>query len=146
MAGRSRTETVSLYAGAFFMFGLAALFMTHTIWPGILILIFLTSVPILLTESGWLGVWIIAQTALWLIGLPLMIVSGIIFPGIFILIGLSVLLVAIAPPEKMEQLNKRNHAEYKAKRKRDMPLPDVDEEDDDYAGWPVEEERRQYRQ
>jgi hypothetical protein len=123
MAGRSRTEAVSLYAGAFFLFGLAILVITDTIWPGILVLLWLTSIPILLAENGWLGVWIIAQMTLWMIGLPVLFAVDFFWPGILVLAGFSTLLVAVAPPEKMEQLNKRGDEKAKRKLKRDMPLP-----------------------
>ncbi len=114
--------------GAVFLFGLAALFMMGFIWPGILILIWLTAVPILLVEQKLLGLWIIAQTTIWLVGLPLALMAGAVWPGILVLAGFSALLTAVFHPSDLDRANQQRHAHRdayreKSKRKRGLPLP-----------------------
>ena len=114
--------------GAVFLFGLAALFMMGFIWPGILILIWLTAVPILLVEQGLLGLWVIAQTTIWLVGLPLALMAGAVWPGILVLAGFSALLTAVFHPSDLDRANQQRRAHRdvyheKSKRKRGIPLP-----------------------
>lgn len=126
-----RTERAGAFSGALFLFGLALLFHFHIIWPWILVLIFLTAVPILIVEEGWMGVWVLAQAALWLGGIALLIKLGGVFPGVLVLAGLSALLVAIFPPDRLEAREKERETARKAfiqaKRKRDVPLPHMAE-------------------
>lgn len=121
--GPSLTERVSIFMGAVFLFGLAALFMMGFIWPGILILAWLTAIPILLVEQGWLGAWVIVQMTIWLVGLPLAIMAGAVFPGILILAGASALLTAVFHPSDLDKANQQRRQGEKTKRKRSMPLP-----------------------
>jgi hypothetical protein len=145
------SERIGAFTGAFFLFGLAALFMTNTIWPGILVLLVLTPIPILIHEEGLFAFWILGQTSIWLLGLPLLISMGLIWPGILVLAGLSALLVGIAPPDKIQAkaherraqrrrtMSKRKRDEIPTwlaeddKSKRELPLPDgnwIDDEDE----------------
>lgn len=139
--GPSITERVALFMSAMFLFGLAVLFMLGMVWPGILVLVWLTVIPILLVEQGWLGLWIVAQMTLWMIGLPFLIALGLVFPGVLVLAGASTLLTAIAHPSKLDEMNKQRRAVAKTKRKpkRTLPVPpaafdagrnDLDEDDD----------------
>lgn len=115
-------------SGAIFLFGLAVLFWGGWVWPGILLVIWLTSIPVLLAENGpWLGAWLIAQAALWLGGMPVLFEMGLVWPGILILAGCSALLVAVAPPDKLQAMEATRRAARARKRKakRTLPLPPV---------------------
>ena len=119
----SMNERIGALTGAFFMFGLAALFMTHSIWPGILVLLAITPIPILIHEKGIFAFWIIGQMVIWLLGFPLLITTGMVWPGILILAGLSALLVGLFPPDKLdakaeERKRHRQAGGEKVKRKR----------------------------
>ena len=123
-------ERLAAFSGAVFLFGFAFLALIHFIWPGLLFLFWLVSIPLLLAEKGFLfGMWLITQTTIWLIGLPFMIVLGLTWPGILVLAGMSALLVAIAPPDKLDQRHQRLLAERRLgrqmmqKRKRGLPIP-----------------------
>jgi hypothetical protein len=119
----SMSERIGALTGAFFMFGLAALFMTHAFWPGILVLLAMTPIPILIHEKGIFAFWIIAQMVIWLLGIPLLLMTHTIWPGILILAGLSALLVGIFPPDKLdakaeERKRRRQAGVDKIKHKR----------------------------
>jgi hypothetical protein len=127
-------ERIAILSGAFFLFGLAGLFMIDGVWPGILPLIGLTAIPILWTETGWrMTLWLVVQMAIWLGGLPLLFAADFFFPGVLILAGLSTLVVAIAQPDDLEErhkewLRERYSAEgskpkRKAKRVAAIPVP-----------------------
>ncbi len=139
--GPSITERVALFMAAMFLFGLAVLFMLNLVWPGILVLVWLTVIPILLVDQGWLGLWVVAQMTIWMIGLPFLVATNFIFPGILVLAGASTLLTAIAHPSKLDEMNKQRRAMEKVKRKRTLPVPpdafhagdtDPDDENDEY--------------
>jgi hypothetical protein len=118
----SCAERAGALSGAIFLFGLSALFASNTIWPGILILFWLTSIPAVIAGTGWkMGLWTTAQTALWLFGLAALFASNTIWPGVLVLAGMSALLVAIVPPSKLTASPLK--AQSGAKRKRRMPLP-----------------------
>lgn len=136
-------QRMAALSGAIFLFGLAALFLADAIFPAILLLIFVTAIPVLIAEQGWkYGGWILLQMAIWLGGIPLLLTIDLFFPGVLVLAGLSALLVAIAPPDKLDKEHQAWRAEYrarlaagegKAKRKRDwqdFPLPPADEDED----------------
>lgn len=140
------SERIGAFTGAFFLFGLAALFMTNTIWPGILVLFALTPIPILIHEEGIFAFWIIAQATIWLLGLPLLISMGLVWPGVLMLAGSSALLVGIAPPDKLQATAHERRAQRRAgrkhkrdeKAKRELPLPVqdgdwIDDEDEPRA-------------
>lgn len=137
-------ERIGALSGAIFLFGLAFLFQFHWIWPGILPLILLTAMPPALLESGWrFGLWILVQTAIWLLGLPLLIVNNLIWPGVLVLAGVSALIVAIAPPDRLQAEGAARRQERedairtfgsrkaKIKSKRGLPLTDEDEADEE---------------
>jgi hypothetical protein len=118
--------------GAVFLFGLAGLFFLNILWPGILVLIWLTAFPILLAEHGWLGFWIAIQTTIWLLGLPFLFMTHLLWPGILVLAGCSALLTAVFHPSDLDRANQMRRAEMqrryasqqaKEKRKRGLPLP-----------------------
>lgn len=138
-------QRMAALSGAIFLFGLAALFLLKTIFPAILVLIWITAIPAVLAEKGGrYGLWILTQAGIWLGGIPLLLETGFFFPGVLILAGMSALLVAIAPPDRLD----RQHAVWlqerrerlsesgKPKRKRDwqdLPLPPREDEDEDEA-------------
>ncbi len=144
------TEQVAVFSGALFLFGLYALFATHLIFPGILFLLWLISVPILLVEEGWMGVWISAQSTLWLLGLGFLLWAGILFPAVLLLAGFSALIVAVAPPDKVERhkfawpFSMLVEQPEKQKAKRHLPMPEQDEpEESDEIEYYEEAGRRQ---
>ena len=120
------TERMAGVSGAIFLFGLAVLFMLGAFWPGILFVIWLTAIPILLAEEGWMGLWILTQAGLWMGGIAVLVLVDWLMPGLFILGGLSALVFAVAPPERMEQMNEYRSvpSRNKRKRKRSIPVPD----------------------
>ena len=127
-------ERLAAFSGAIFLFGLAGLIMLDLVWPGILLLIWLTSIPVLMAEKGFLfGLWLILQTTIWLVGLPFFFMTGLVWPGILILAGMSALLVAIAPPDRLDRRHQRLMAERRLgremmqKRKRGLPVPPASE-------------------
>ena len=83
------SKTYQGLSGGIFLIGLGLLFLTGIgIWPWILVVIGLSSLPAsLAAKKGWYG-W---QGSLWLIGLAILFWSGHFFPGILILVGLSAL-------------------------------------------------------
>ena len=118
------------FSGAIFLFGFAFLVLINFIWPGLLLLIWFVSIPLLLAEKGFLyGLWLIAQATIWMIGLPFFLFTRMIWPGILVLSGMSALLVAIAPPDKLDQRHQRLMAERRLgrqmlqKRKRGLAVP-----------------------
>ncbi|MBI5960915.1 MAG: hypothetical protein HY866_19405 [Chloroflexi bacterium] len=133
-------ERIGLLSGAIFLFGLAALFQFDLIWPGILPLLFITSVPPIFFELGWkFGLWVMMQTALWLVGVPVLIVNDLIWPGVLMLAGTSALLAAIVSPTKLDAQNQQRkaarrepHRKEKAKRLAiPVPFEDDDQPDQD---------------
>jgi hypothetical protein len=123
------TERLGALCGALFLVGLALLFQLDWIWPGILPLIWITAAPLLIAELGWqLGLWVLAQTAIWTAGLPLLFRFDRIWPGVLALAGLSALLVAIAPPDQLTVQRGDSDREYNStKRKRGLPLPPLEQ-------------------
>ncbi len=130
-------ERVGVLSGAFFLFGLAALVWLDAVWPGILVLIGLTALPILLVEEGLLmTLWIGTQMSLWLVGLPLLIRAGKVWPGVLVLAGLSAVIVALVNPDDLQKRHKarlagRTADPYFGKAKRGIPVPGQYADDDD---------------
>jgi hypothetical protein len=135
-------QRMAALSGAIFLFGLAALFLADAIFPAILLLIWVAAIPVLISEQGWkFGLWILLQMGIWMGGIPLVLTINQFFPGVLVLAGLSALLVAIVPPDRLDKQHQAWRAEYlarlaadegKVKRKRewqDFPLPPVDEDD-----------------
>jgi hypothetical protein len=125
-------ERLAAFGGAIFLFGLAALVLFDLIWPGILLLIWITSIPVLIAEKGFVfGLWLIAQSTIWLVGLPFFAAIGLLWPGVLVLGGMSALLVAIAPPDQLDRRHQRVKAERRIgreimqKRKRGLPVPPI---------------------
>lgn len=81
-----------LSAGVF-LIGLGVLLLARiSIWPWILVVVGLSSLPAsLAVKKGWYG-W---QGSLWLIGLAILFATNQLFPGILILVGISALGSAI---------------------------------------------------
>jgi hypothetical protein len=132
-------QRMAALSGAIFLFGLAALFLADAIFPAILLLIWVAAIPVLVSEEGWkYGLWILVQMGIWLGGISLLLTIGLFFPGVLVLAGLSALLVAIAPPDRLDKQHQAWRAEHLArraaregKRKRiPIPLPPIDEDDD----------------
>jgi hypothetical protein len=98
-----------------------------------LLLILVTAIPVVITEEGLLGIWILAQTAIWMGGIALLYTMHWLWPGVLVLAGISALLVAIAPPDNLKdrQVQARSARPAKTKRKRDIPLPHLAERLDD---------------
>jgi hypothetical protein len=137
-------DRFTVLCGALFLFGLAAIFVLHLPWFSVLLLAWLVSVPIVIAQVGWLGVWVSAQTTIWLFGLTLLFMMHLIWPGILILAGLSATLVAVVPPDQLDQPQQAN---AKAKRKRQIPVPAGDEDLDlDEEFYTDSETARQQRQ
>jgi hypothetical protein len=137
-------QRMAALSGAILLFGLAALFLADAIFPAILLLTWVAAIPVLIAEQGWkYGLWILVQMGIWLGGIPLLLMVGLFFPGVLVLAGSSALLVAIAPPDRLDKEHQIWRAEHrarlaaregKAKRKR-LPLPpadEYDEPDDEY--------------
>ena len=80
-----------------------------------------------MVEEGWLGLWLVVQAAVWLFGVPMLLSIGLIWPGVLILAGVSALVLAVMPPDKLEAMNKRPR-KAKRKAKRELPLPPVEED------------------
>lgn len=125
------TERLGAFCGALFLFGLALLFQLDWVWPGILPLIGITAAPLVMAELGRpLGLWVLAQTAIWSAGLALLFRFDRVWPGVLALAGLSALLVAIAPPDRLTVQRGDDDGEYnRSKRKRGLPLPAVEQHD-----------------
>jgi hypothetical protein len=133
-------QRMGALTGAILLFGLAALFLTGAVFPAILLLLWVSVFPVVLAEQGWkYGLWILVQVGIWMAGVFVLIETGQIFPGVLILAGLSALLVAIAPPDKLDRERQRwvreMRAGKKGKRKRfaddlALPLPAEDEDDE----------------
>jgi hypothetical protein len=134
-------QRMGALTGAILLFGLAALFLTNNVFPAILLLIWLSVIPVVLAEQGWkYGLWILTQVGIWMAGVFVLIEAGQIFPGVLILAGLSALLVAIAPPDRLDRERQRWVQEMRSgqrgKRKRfsddlALPLPTEDEDDEE---------------
>ncbi len=134
-------QRMGALTGAILLFGLAALFLTGSVFPAILLLMWVSVIPVLIAEQGWkYGLWILAQIGIWMGGLYFLIEAGRIFPGVLILAGMSALLVAIAPPDRLDREHQRWVKQMKSgrgrKRKRvaddlGLPLPGLDEDDED---------------
>jgi hypothetical protein len=135
-------QRMAALSGAIFLFGLAALFLADAIFPAILLLIWVSAIPVLISEEGWkYGLWILLQMGIWMGGIPLLLTMNLFFPGVLVLAGSSALIVAIAPPDRLDKQHQAWRAEHlarlaagegKAKRKRewqDLPLPPADEDD-----------------
>jgi hypothetical protein len=131
-------QRMAALSGAIFLFGLAVLFLAGAIFPAILVLVLITAIPPLFAEHGWrYGLWILLQMGIWLGGLPLLVTADMIFPGVLVLAGLSALLVAISPPDQLEEQRQAwiqgrwPEGQDKRKRKRewqDFPAPPADDE------------------
>ena len=141
MNDNRRTERIVMFSSAFFLFGLALLFAINAFWPWILILSWVVSIPILIAGAGRMGLWVSAQASIWLFGLGVLFATHMIWPGVLILAGLSTLLVAIVPPDRIEQ-SQRQSDKRKAKRKRDagLPLPSIAHPADEDDGWIADED------
>jgi hypothetical protein len=135
------TERIAGISGAIFLFGLALLIWLGAVWPGILLLILVTAIPVVIAEEGLFGIWILAQAGLWMGGIALLVTLRWLWPGVLVLAGISALLVAIAPPDTFEEQAERTRASRtaeKPKRKRDMPLPHIAERLDEMDADDVE--------
>jgi hypothetical protein len=87
-------------SGGLFLIGIAVLAVTRWWWPGILVLIGLTSLVTGLAggrSSGrsWAGI----QGALWLFGLALIAQLNWWWPGILVLVGLGAIVGAVLRPK-----------------------------------------------
>lgn len=137
----ARNERIAILSGAFFLFGLAALITWGLVWPGIMALIVLSALPILVSEEGWaMALWLTGHMAIWLGGIPLLIGMDAIWPGILVLAGLSTVLVALAPPDRLQAQHKthqqKRKLEARQKAKRGLPLPSAgDWTGDDESDW-----------
>ena len=123
------SERVAAFRGATFPFGLALLLAAGWVWPGILLLVLITAVPVVIAEEGMFGAWILAQATVWLVGMAVLLTRGCVWPGVLVLAGISALIVAIVPPDPLEARQKQMRANRSAKpkRKRDTPLPHIAE-------------------
>jgi len=90
--GRSSRRTsdrrLDHVAGAIFLFGLALLIFTHWLWPGILVLIGLTSALNALGRGRSADAF---QALVWSVGLGILFATGRIWPGIVVLMVISAL-------------------------------------------------------
>jgi Double zinc ribbon len=73
-------------SGAVFMLGLVILFFTGAWWPGIMIVIGISSLLATLPKARYSEA---AQTAVWTIGITVLAITGAWWPGILLLIALS---------------------------------------------------------
>ncbi|MEB2288766.1 MAG: hypothetical protein OZ934_11695 [Anaerolineae bacterium] len=109
-------------SGAILLIGLGVLFLVDGIplWPWILVVIGLASLPESIAQKGlWAGM----QGTIWLAGLAVLFATDKLWPGILILIGISTLVGALVRPPAFE----------KHKRKRGLPPDALDDEDDDWS-------------
>ena len=85
--------------GGVWLIGLAVLFMTGWWWPGILVLVGISSL------LGGMGAhspaqrWGSLQGAVWIFGIAVLAATGLWWPGILILIGLSAIMGAVMRPK-----------------------------------------------
>lgn len=94
MLAKKRADKIS---GAVFLIGLGVLFFTGFWWPGILMLIGVTSLAQGLAQGrGWSGL----QGAVWMIGLGILALTNLWWPGILILIGVSILIGYFQHPQQ----------------------------------------------
>ncbi len=140
------TDRVAMLSGAFFLFGLAALFMLDWAWPGALLLLGIAALPIMLKEEGLLmTLWMAAQMVIWLGGIPVLMALGLLWPGVLILAGLSAVVVAVAPPDDLKKRQAGTFRGRKRKSKRALPLPpdeDAIPDEDEADAWYTEETDR----
>ena len=83
--------------GGLFLIGLAVLFFTGWWWPGILVLIGISSLVGSLAAGQPL--WVGLQGSLWMFGIAALAATGWWWPGILVLVGLSAILGSIARPK-----------------------------------------------
>ena len=83
--------------GGLFLIGLAVLALTGWWWPGILVLIGITSLAgSLLSGQLWLGL----QGALWMFGIALIVITNFWWPGILLLAGISAIIATLLRPRR----------------------------------------------
>jgi hypothetical protein len=92
-------------SGGILLIGIGVIFLADIdIWPWILVLLGLASLPESLAQKGfWAGI----QGAVWLIGLAILFATDQFWPGILILVGLSIVAGALVRPPGLESKSKR---------------------------------------
>jgi hypothetical protein len=86
--------------GGLFLIGIAVLAVTGWWWPGILVLVGLTSlVTGLAGGRSKMRAWAGVQAAFWLFGLALIAMFNWWWPGILVLVGLSVIVGSLLRPK-----------------------------------------------
>ena len=108
------TTTLEGMSGGIMLIGIGVLFLVESIdiWPWILMVVGLASVPGSIAKEGF---WAGLQGLIWLGGLAILFETGLIWPGILILVGLSTVASALVRPGESKQ---------KAKRDQDMAIDD----------------------
>lgn len=105
--GKKKTDKDAFQgiSGAILLIGIGIIFLADIdIWPWILVVFGLASLPESLAQKGlWAGI----QGAVWMIGLAILFVTDQIWPGILILIGLSIIAGALVRPPGLESKPKR---------------------------------------
>jgi Double zinc ribbon len=93
---RSHAPVWGGVSGGVFLIGLALLFAFNWWWPGILVLLGLTSLigGMAAGKSFWAGL----QGALWLLGIAVLAAFNWWWPGILVLIGISAILGGVLRP------------------------------------------------
>jgi hypothetical protein len=84
-------------SGGLFLIGLAVLALTGWWWPGILVLIGITSLIGSLAAGKMF--WAAFQGSFWMFGIAALAATGWWWPGILILIGLSAILGSVVRPK-----------------------------------------------
>jgi ribosomal protein L40E len=95
-ASRSHAPLWGGVSGGVFLIGLALLFAFNWWWPGILVLLGLTSLigSMAAGKSFWAGL----QGALWLLGIAVLAAFNWWWPGILVLVGISAILGSVLRP------------------------------------------------
>lgn len=84
-------------SGGLFLIGIAVLAMTGWWWPGILVVIGITSLAgSFLSGRPWLGL----QGALWMFGIAALAITNFWWPGILLLVGISAIIGTLMRPRR----------------------------------------------
>ena len=139
-----RRDPLAAAGGMIMLIGIVILLVWDAVafWPWLLAVIGLSSLPVGVVRGGIPAGLL---PAAWLIGLAALFAAGLFWPGILVLSGMSALLIAIAPPDKLDQRHQRLMAERRLgrqmlqKRKRGLAVPpDTDRlvlrDDHDFPG------------
>jgi hypothetical protein len=94
---RRSSETAGGIIGGLFLIGLALLFATGTIWPGILVLVGITAFVGAATNGEARGGFI---GAAFMVGMAFLFASDTFWPGILVLVGITAILGAVLKPGK----------------------------------------------